>query len=783
MQYSQIPGKIHDHFQSNQYRTGLSNTQLHPTDRYGNASTAPQHEMPNFSPFPPLRYLPPNVPPTDEEKEATLEAAREAVLRSSDPEVQLTWAQDALLYVDISMQNEQRISATQPPRSRTPRVEHMLREDAMKVVDFLADQHHPRAEFIRGMWLDFGKFGQRMDKKEAFHCYTRAAEKGYARAYYRIGMQFEASSDALKAIRYYQKGADASDSACCYRLGMMALLGQHGQPQDYERGLNLIHQSAQTADENAPQGAYVFGMLQAQQLPQVNVPERFLAIDIPDAKTNIEKAAFLGFSKAQVKMGAAYELCELGCDFNPALSLHYNALAARQGEPEAEMAISKWFLCGHEGVFEKNEEMAFTYAQRAAVSGMATAQFAMGYFYEVGIYVPVNFKEAKEWYARAAGNGNKEASTRIDSISRSKTLSRKDHEHIALSRIRQYHGSQGENLAAISESGAATPLDMPDPSRLTLNPDSQPQYRPHSAAPYPTDSMPPRTNIHGQGGNYSNPERPTSAFGINPNLRPTAAAAIYSPRRDEYGRGGYASRGRPYPLANMSGAGRGRGVHYPTAPSSVQGHGTSGRGQTRPPINSPGQTPQNQLGGPPAPPLKIDIGYSAPLEVAAPGRRQRLSPHNPSSGKAQPHTPLSATQPPPLPRKSVPVQSTLQNRYYSSHLTQDQTLEGLDVKPANITPSQPSPTPTPSAPTKPSRVSANTKIPGKGPRTFGEMGVPAGKQESECVSRVNQVQTTLLMRTDNNVMICYLRSCRIPGCMIVRRATTFPVCYFERDRA
>lgn len=30
-------------------------------------------------------------------------------------------------------------------------------------------------------------------------------------------------------------------------------------------------------------------------------------------------------------MGTAYELCQLGCEFNPALSLHYNALAAKQG--------------------------------------------------------------------------------------------------------------------------------------------------------------------------------------------------------------------------------------------------------------------------------------------------------------------------------------------------------------------------------------------------------------------------------------------------------------------
>ena len=38
---------------------------------------------------------------------------------------------------------------------------------------------------------------------------------------------------------------------------MMTLLGQHGQPQDYRRGVELIKLSAETADENAPQGAYV----------------------------------------------------------------------------------------------------------------------------------------------------------------------------------------------------------------------------------------------------------------------------------------------------------------------------------------------------------------------------------------------------------------------------------------------------------------------------------------------------------------------------------------------
>merc|ERR1711939_1214594 len=95
------------------------------------------------------------------------------------------------------------------------------------------------------------------------------------------------------------------------------------------------------------------------------VPDRYLEFDLNDAKMFVEKAAYLGFAKAQLKMAMAYELCQLGCEFEPALSLHYNALAARQGEAEAEMSISKWFLCGYEGIFEKNEELAFTYAKRA----------------------------------------------------------------------------------------------------------------------------------------------------------------------------------------------------------------------------------------------------------------------------------------------------------------------------------------------------------------------------------------------------------------------------------
>lgn len=173
-------------------------------------------DHPSFSPFPRLHNPPPNVPPTDEEKEATLEQARAGVLSSNDPEMQLAWAQDALACVEVAIQHERRISESKGARAQTPRIEHQLRVDAVNVISFLAEQRHPRAEFLRGMWLEFGKFGSRMDKPEAFRCYSRAAAGGYARAEYRIGMQYESSNDPEKAIRHYIKGVDAGDSASNY---------------------------------------------------------------------------------------------------------------------------------------------------------------------------------------------------------------------------------------------------------------------------------------------------------------------------------------------------------------------------------------------------------------------------------------------------------------------------------------------------------------------------------------------------------------------------------------
>jgi len=112
---------------------------------------------------------------------------------------------------------------------------------------------------------------------------------------------------------------------------MIHLLGQKGYPVNLPEAVKLLYQSAGSSDLDAPQGAYVFALLLAGELIGVNVPESILPHDEKGARKLLEKASALGFSHAQQRLGSAYENGTWGCGYDPLLSMHYYALAAKQG--------------------------------------------------------------------------------------------------------------------------------------------------------------------------------------------------------------------------------------------------------------------------------------------------------------------------------------------------------------------------------------------------------------------------------------------------------------------
>ena len=649
-------------------------------------------DAPSFSPFPNVKGE--NIPPSDEEKGEILWSAREHVLNSNNVPMQISWARDTLMWVEISAERQERDlkrdGSKNRDRPQTPKLEHELRLDAINIIEYLAQQGHPEATFMKAKWQEFGKFGQRENKKDAYLGYKRAADAGYGRAEYRMGMLYENSNDTEKALLHYNQGVQCQDSASYYRIGMLYLMGQLGYPKDYEQGLTMIEKAAEKADEDAPQGAYVYGMLIARELPDIMLPEGTLPYELVVSKQYIEKAAYLGFAKAQLKMGQAYELGQLGCDFNPANSLHYYGLAAHQGQPEAALGVSRWFLFGFEGVFPKNEQLAYKYAQEAANAGLTTGEFAMGYYSEIGIHIQKDLKEARRWYELAAEHGNRDAKGRLDSLSQSKSLTKQDHETTTLTRIKSQHGSQrgrrpdrftrqNDVMPTVSETDASrrsTPgveapvppppqhADFPDPARHNTMNARPPAFtvkldhtnmavRPKSAAPYPDDDRPPPLNLRPKS-TAPYPEddmvghKPPLSPHYNPTIRPSAGPQADRPM-SAFGIRPTTPNSGPQNLPpNAGGEYRGRmslnpsnvggwepqvpaGYRQPSPGPRHDSYRTGGP-QQQPPYNQPGQRLSS------APPAAAGIPPAGTVPVGDP-TRSRLQKTNPGYGKPQPALP------------------------------------------------------------------------------------------------------------------------------------------------
>lgn len=188
---------------------------------------------------------------------------------------------------------------------------------------------------------------------------------------------------------------------------MAHLLGQLGLQVRPDIALPLLQRAATLATIQVAQPAYVYGLLLLGEFSQAVIsPDNFIAVLPPgvspqlEARKHLERAAYLNFSPAQYKLGHAYEFAEPPFPFDALLSVQYYSLASQQGEIEADMALSKWFLCGAEGAFDKDESLAYTFAEKAARKGLPSAEFALGYYAEVGVGGPKDVDAARRWYQR-----------------------------------------------------------------------------------------------------------------------------------------------------------------------------------------------------------------------------------------------------------------------------------------------------------------------------------------------------------------------------------------------
>lgn len=343
-----------------------------------------------------------------------------------DPALKLAWARDVLLLVDRTQQPSPTDIPAGPVSIPDPQLQR-LASTAIPLVQQLASVtqnplplYAAEALYLRATLEASGAYPDRIphNPRQAFRDFEAAARAGYAAAWFRLGRDYENFNDAVHAKDCFERGAKLSVESCVYvgvlsllcptnlthppqRLGMAHLLGQLSLPANPAAALPFLQRAATLASTTTPQPAYVYALLLLGEFSPASLPPNLLPqapIAQSEARRHLERAAYLGFAPAQYKLGHAYEFASPPFPFDALLSVQYYSLASQQGEVEADMALSKWFLCGAEGAFDKDEGLAFTFAEKAARRGLPSAEFAMGYYKEVGVGGEKDIQEAMRWY-------------------------------------------------------------------------------------------------------------------------------------------------------------------------------------------------------------------------------------------------------------------------------------------------------------------------------------------------------------------------------------------------
>ncbi|KAF9444740.1 HCP-like protein [Macrolepiota fuliginosa MF-IS2] len=477
---------------------------------------------PRVAPSPPTTSAQPSLAaplPTITNLQGALHAVQNP---QHDPFLKIAWCRDVFFLVDRAQQVPS--PTTDPgvgPVVITDPLLHRIAHVAVPIVLQLASAtqsplplYAAEAIYWRAMFAASGAYPEFVphNLRTAFRDFETAARGGYATAWFRLGRDYENFKDTQRAKECFERGAKHGVESCTYRMGMAHLLGQLGLQANPQLAIPLLSRAATLATVHVPQPAYVYALLLLNEFTQTSVAPTAFTPFIPqgsspllEARKHLERAAYLHFAPAQYKLGHAYEYAQPPFPFDPLLSVQYYSLASQQGEVEADMALSKWFLCGSGDSdvntgFEKDEVLALTFAEKAAKKGLHSAEFAMGYYAEVGVGRPKDVQSAIRWYTRARDHGNTDAADRLAALSQPspQALSRLEHDTITDDKLvrkrtqaKQRSDAVPKPVSHVQNGHLAPGPALPSDSRTVVDvirkqsmaEPSGPQHRPGSASP------------------------------------------------------------------------------------------------------------------------------------------------------------------------------------------------------------------------------------------------------------------------------------------------------------
>ncbi|KAK0703793.1 hypothetical protein B0T26DRAFT_659097 [Lasiosphaeria miniovina] len=354
----------------------------------------------------------------------TLEMYRQNVKKTNDMSIQYSFA----VFLIATVQ-EQGLNFDEPRRTKSPgpgkdldkapeaaaaySAPELVRE-ARAILQKLSNNGYPFAQYYLADGYASGLFSKgKEDYNSAFPLFVLAAKHGHAESAYRTGLCYEfgwgCRKDPTKAVQFLRTAASKRHPGAMTRLGKACLSGDLGEKR-YREGIKWLKLAAESADTMYNAAPYHLGCLYETGYGDDIFQDEDYAAEL------FTQAADLGHPEANYRMGDAYEHGKLRCPRDPALSVHFYTGAAERGHAAAMMGLCAWYMVGAEPVLEKDEEEAYEWARRSADLGYVKAQYAVGYFTEMGVGCRRDILEANVWYVKAADAGEERAKIRLAAI-------------------------------------------------------------------------------------------------------------------------------------------------------------------------------------------------------------------------------------------------------------------------------------------------------------------------------------------------------------------------------
>lgn len=259
-------------------------------------------------------------------------------------------------------------------------------EEAKRWYRNAAAQGHVRAR--RRLEALEGRPARSGSETVAIKWYQDLAEQGDADAQYNLAFMYETGfsvpKDSGKAAHWYDLAAEKKHVLAQMRLGLMYLAGA-GVKQSEIQAAKLLSDAGEHGNKLAAGVNELLLGAAGKELPlnQSEIADKLLGFSAKDEKRAL---AFLNASVQEARIAQERERATRDAQ-----------LAKGKGIKSAlEQDTSVEFGLDAQG------RRTIKWYQHQAERGLATAQFQLAKYYELGIETPVDMKEAVRWYRSAA---------------------------------------------------------------------------------------------------------------------------------------------------------------------------------------------------------------------------------------------------------------------------------------------------------------------------------------------------------------------------------------------